>query len=324
MQINILILHMKNYIEQCLRQDINIIENKTIYNDLPLKYKGLYSIYNIFIKQIEWIILKPKTKIHLNDLRRDHKQIEKITHLNVVFYFEKISTYAKNIMLEEGIPFIVKDKQLYLPFYGMILSDKNNKKLAPIQRISFLTQKILLLALYENWENMNVTSISKRLDVSKMSVSRCFDEIEYLDIDILDTSKTSRKINVKDNSKLLYEKIKPFLRNPVIAKYELSKDIKLDKIAGISALSAYSLLEDNEYPTYAVLKKDIKKLDIKNLTKYKEENIGCVVLELGYFIDIHKNGIVDPVSVLLSLTDEELDDERIELSSKQMMEDYVW
>ena len=176
---------MKSYIEQCIRQDVNIIENKTIYGNLPLRYKGLYSVYNVSTKQIEWIILKPNTNIHLNDLRRDRKQIEKITNLNVVLYFEKISTYAKNIMLDEGIPFIVNNKQIYLPFYGILLSEKDNRKLVPIQTISFLTQKILLLALYEKWENMNVTSISRRLDVSKMSITRCFDEIEYLMLDTL-------------------------------------------------------------------------------------------------------------------------------------------
>ena len=315
---------MKEYIEQCLRQPINIIENKTVYNKLPLKYKGIYTIYNVSTKHIDWIILKPNKNIHLNDLRKDQKQLEKITNLNVVLYFEKLSTYAKNIMLDEGIPFIVNNKQLYLPFYGIMLSDKDNRKLAPVHTISFLTQKLLLLALYEKWQNMNVTNISKRLNVSKMSITRCFDEIEFLDLDILDTSKKNRNITVKEETKILFDKIKPILRNPVITKYELNTDIKLDKVAGITALSEYSLLEDNEYPTYAILKKDLKSLDISNTTAYKEENIGCVVLELGYFIDIHKKGISDPITVLLSLTNEELEDERINISIKEMMEDYVW
>ena len=315
---------MKEYIEQCLRQTINIIENKTVYSKLPLKYKGIYTIYNVSTKHIDWIVLKPNKSIHLNDLRKDQKQLEIITNLNVALYFDKLSTYAKNIMLDEGIPFIVNNKQLYLPFYGIMLSDKDNRKLAPVHTISFLTQKLLLLALYEKWQNMNVTNISKRLNVSKMSITRCFDEIEFLDLDILDTSKKNRNITVKEETKILFDKIKPILRNPVITKYELNTDIKLDKLAGISALSEYSLLEDNEYPTYAILKKDLKNLDLANTTAYKEENIGCVVLELGYFIDIHKKGISDPITVLLSLTNEELEDERINISIKEMMEDYVW
>lgn len=315
---------MKEYLEKCLRQNINIIENKDLYNNLPLKFKGQYTIYNVFSNQIEWIVVKPNLSVHLNELRRDQKQLQKLTHLNVALYFDRLNTYTKNVLLDEGIPFIIGDKQLYLPFYGVSLAEKDNRKLAPVQTISFLTQKLLLLALYEKWENMNVTKIAKKLDVSKMSITRCFDEIEYLGLDILSTSKSSRMIHVKDDGKILFEKIKRYLRNPVITKYVFNKDLQLEKIAGISALAEYSLLEDNAYPTYAILKKDLKNIDFENAVVYEDEDIGCVALELGYFIDCFKNSVADPITVYLSLSENELNDERIEISVREMMEEYVW
>ena len=86
--------------------------------------------------------------------------------------------------------------------------------------ISFLTQNLLLCALYEKWDKMNVTRIAERLDVTKMSVSSCLDEIEYLDIDILDVSGKTRKISVGEDIKKVWENIKPVLRNPVITKFQ--------------------------------------------------------------------------------------------------------
>lgn len=120
---------------------------------------------------------------------------------------------------------------MFLPFLGMLLIDKEDRELAPVHVISFLTQKLLLCALYERWENMNVTKIAERMGVTKMSISRCFDEMEYLDldIDILDTTRKYRKVTVADEPKALWEKIAPVLRNPVITKYELEEDVRLKK-----------------------------------------------------------------------------------------------
>ena len=50
----------------------------------------------------------------------------------------------------------------------------------------------------------------------------------------------------------------------------------------------------------------------------------CAVLEVGYFIDYNHKPIQDPLSASLSLTDEELQDERVMKSINEMLEEYVW
>ena len=87
----------------------------------------------------------------------------------------------------------------------------------------------------------------------------------------------------------------------------------------------YSLLSDNVYPTYAVTKKELKDSGVKEEKQVSElEEIGCVVLELGYFIDFENRGVEDPLSVALSLTAAERQDERISISTNEMLEEYVW
>ena len=56
----------------------------------------------------------------------------------------------------------------------------------------------------------------------------------------------------------------------------------------------------------------------------KGEEIGCEVLELGYFIDFHDKQVQDPLSVLLSISEEDVQDERVESCIDEMLEDYVW
>lgn len=110
----------------------------------------------------------------------------------------------------------------------------------------------------------------------------------------------------------------------MIRKFVLREDIKLEKKAGISALCEYSLLSDNAYPTYAVTKKKLKASGVKMEKQASvSEDIGCVVLELGYFIDFFGKGLQDPLSVALSLTREE-QEERVKISVNEMLEEYVW
>lgn len=49
-----------------------------------------------------------------------------------------------------------------------------------------------------------------------------------------------------------------------------------------------------------------------------------MVLELGYFIDFENRAVEDPMSVALSLTEAEKQEERVNISIDEMMEEYVW
>lgn len=316
---------MKEYIEKCLRRPIIIEANQEIQKKLPLIYSKNYNLYSVFQDEIEWIIVQPEVELRLNRLRYDRNQIEKVSGLNCALFFNKLNCYSKDRMMEEGIPFIIEDKQMYLPFLGMLLSEKNNRRLVPVHTISFLTQKLLLCAIYERWREMNATQIAEKLGVTKMSVSRCLDEMEYLDIDILDVSGKNRKVSVEEEPREVWGKIRPVLRNPVIAKFQLAEDIKLEKKAGISALCEYSMLTDNRYPTYGITKKELQGLKLKSPRQISTgEEIGCEVLELGYFIDFYNEKVQDPLSVLLSISKEDMQDERVEGCVEEMLEEYVW
>ena len=135
----------------------------------------------------------------------------------------------------------------------------------------------------------------------------------------------SRVIDIPDEREQLWQQIKNVLRNPVIRRFILREDIKFEKKAGLSALCEYSLLSDNVYPTYAVTKKELKASGVKvEKQAGKLEEIGCVVLELGYFIDFWGKGLQDPLSVALSQTGEDKEEERVDISINEMLEEYVW
>ena len=316
---------MKEYLENTLRQKVTINETEYLSDQLPLAFRGRYFFYKVETNGSPWIAIKPKSDVGLVSLKKDHTKIEKTACLNCAIFFDKTTFYIKEKLLEEGIPFVIKGKQMYLPFIGYLLSDKNEKKLVPVHLISYLTQRMVFVAIYEKWENVTLSDAAVKLGVTKTSAARCFDEIEYLNIDILGMKGKSRVIIVPADIKKFWESTQSIWRNPVLARYVLKNDVALKKKAGISALCEYSLLSDNKYPTYAVTKKEITEAGIKKMEQvYPGEEIGCVVLELGYFIDFKNKSSEDPLSVALSLTEEENNDERVNISTEKMLEEYVW
>lgn len=85
--------------------------------------------------------------------------------------------------------------------------------------ISYLTQRLIFVAIYEKWKNVTVSEAATKLEVSKMSVSRCFDEIEYLNIDILGMKGRSRVITVPTDIRKLWTDMQDvFTDEPVISK----------------------------------------------------------------------------------------------------------
>lgn len=316
---------MKEFLEKALRQNVIMTENKEVYKKLPLAYRGRYDIFTVETNGALWMAIHPQDDAGLVMLRRDRAGVEKMTGLNCAIFLDRTTFYIKEKLMEEGIPFVIDGKQVFLPFIGYLLSKENERELPPVHLISFLTQKMLLIAIYERWNEVRVSGAAKRLEVSTKSASRCFDELEYLNVNVLGMKGKSRVINIPDEREQLWQQIESVLRNPVIRRFILRKDMKLEKKAGISALCEYSLLSDNAYPTYAVTKKELEASGVKEEKQASElEEIGCVVLELGYFTDFLGKGLQDPLSVVLSLTEEEQEEERVDISINEMLEEYVW
>lgn len=315
---------MKDYLEKSLHLKVNINEINALFEKLPLVFKGRYNVYSVEINSLTWIAMCPKMELKLVTLRKDHAMIKKVSGLECALILDSASAYMKEKLLDEGIPFVIMQKQIYLPFIGVLFTEKN-KYIEPVDMISFLTQRLILTAIYEKWVDVTVTEAGKRLDVTKTSAKRSFDEIEYMNIGILGMKGKSRVITIPDDIKNLWNEIKDKLRSPVVARFELNEDIGLEKKGGISALCEYSMLSDNKYPTYAVTKKEISETGIKSMKKaFRGLDPGCVVLELGYYIESEDRMAQDPLSVFLSITDAEKKDERISTSLNEMLEDYVW
>lgn len=315
---------MKEFIEKSIGMTISI-EKEDYSGKLPMIYTSLYDFKTVRMQNIEWLIAIPKEKVNLSQLRKHHRQIEKLLDIHCVLYLKNTSPYSKNTMIAECIPFIIEDREMYIPFLGILLNSSSGRNIKPVPKLSFLTQRMILSAIYDKWNKITVTKAAEELGITKMSASRCFDEIEFFDMPFLGLHGKSRVINMSDDIKETWSSIEKYMRNPVISTFYIKEDLHLPVRGGISALAEYSMISDNKYPTYIVTKKELKSLELKDqqvAVKYDEP--GCVVQEVGYIVSYKDESVIDPLSLLLSLPDDEKADERIEKSLREMLEEYVW
>ncbi len=315
---------MEKYIESVLHQKIELIPCEGL-EGLPLYLNGNYNFYRMLITGQQCILAVPKEQARLSEFRKHQKRIEQITGQYCVLYLKNMNYYSRDKMLEEGIPFIWENKQIYMPFLGILLKKNDARKLPDCSEISFLTQKFLLTALYEKWNNMNVTMAAEHMCVSKMSITRVFDEIESMQIPILDKNGRSRRYIQYGTKKDIWKVIEPFMRSPLLKEYYLEKSVDENLMkSGISGLSEMSMLEDNGYQTYAVTKYEIREKRIAWKKQVpKEEVPGCIIQELGYCIPFKNGKVIDPLSIYLLLKNE-TEEPRIEIAIDEMLEEYVW
>ena len=315
---------MQKYLEKCLKKPIKL----SVYwncNELIQTFGDIYDFYIIKMEDFEWLIAEPLMGFSLNFMRKHQRLMKKLSGMECALYLKKQSVYIRNALVEEGIPFIIWDKMVFLPFLNILVYGRADKALKPVEKIAFLTQKLLLLALYEKWKDMTVQKIAKELNVTIVAVRKCFDEIQYLKLPIIKDVGRSRLLSIDASSREMWNMLEPIFRNPVIKTYKLVEDIAADIKTGISAICEYSGLQDNPYPTYAVTKRDLQRFQIKTRRQaLTEDEIGCVVQELGYCIDFKGKGLVDPLTVYMSLNDEQRQSSEIEIYIDSMLKEHVW
>jgi hypothetical protein len=291
---------------------------------LPLYLRSSYDLYTVVIQKVQCLFARPKEPSNLTVLRKQCGQLKKLTGLDCVLCLENVRIYTKEKMLSEGIPFIIAGQQIYMPFLGIALTQNGMREITPKDRLSFSTQKLLLTAMYQGWTQLTLTEAAKILGMSKMTVSRCFDELLAMGLFIVKTEGKMRRFIWENGRRALWEASLPFLRNPVTLQYRLGEviDVASAKLGGISAICHYSMLADNPYTTYATLKDEAKSLErSKSQLVPEEENPVMVIQVMRYEFKYRDACAIDPLTAILSLTDEEKADPRVEAAIEGVLED---
>lgn len=293
--------------------------------DLPFFLRELYVFYEIVLLRRPCVVIVPRGNIEITSstLAKHFKQLQaKWTGL-CIYIRAAISSYTRRRLIENHIPFAIPYNQMYLPDMGIDFREHFLKERTHIKILSPATQAVIIYALTHNKPTSTPSELANELQYTSMTMTRALDELESLGIGEISHQGKERRWSVRETRKALWEKIKPFMCNPVKKRVWLRQNSKSREIiekgfvSGLTALARLTMLNQPLHPVYAIDMKDWKKSGIEELPSVEGAD---VQLELWSYNPklLTKGDMVDPFSLYLSLQDNK--DERIEAALEKLIE----
>lgn len=319
---------MKKYLDEIFGLCVKI-ENWNGKNNLPLFLRNKREYYVMSIENKRSILMKNNSdNFNISGFKKEINEIEKTAGMSAILWLDAVSTYQRNALIKSRIPFIVPNSQIYVPELGMCLKELCVGKMAKVEKISAISQYLLLYFVYQKkLKKISQSELAVQLNMSAMNVSRAVQNLQALGL--LDTHKegTSKLVKPVAIGKDLYQLSNDYLQSPVQKKiYVNSMHFDMDlPYAGETALAKQSILNFPRCTVFAMDKKLAKDIPKEYLVDPKlVADSDYVEIELWKYDPkmFVTDGMVDIVSLVQSLKG--INDERVEMQMKEIMEEYKW
>jgi hypothetical protein len=160
-----------------------------------------------------------------------------------------------------------------------------------------------------------------------MTMTRSLDEIESANLGEVYQEGRERFWHLMEDKRTLWEKARPLMQSPVRRRVRIQRNISNEEgavVAGLTALSHYSMLSAPSHHVYAISSDRWKILKQSGLNELPYPEADAHELEVWSYSPtlFARNGLADPFSLYLSL--QETKDERIESALAEMMEHVQW
>ena len=286
---------------------------------LPLFILNDFLVQKAIINDIECLSLTPKGDLPtLPAFKKQISIIKEIENVPIFLQLDAISSFRRQNLLENKIPFILKDKIVYLPFMATYLTnaqygDKN------VEKISLATQLLFTWILYQNTNKYYVSDAVKSLGFSNMTLTRSYRQL--CATQLFEEHKDSRKIFLTTNLSTvdLFNKMRPYLQSPFYTQgYILKKEITKDMIpAGEFAFSQYTYINPPNLKTYAIEKKHVKNIKLQRECYSYDEQVELQIWKYNPLLFSQNKKDIDDISLILSLLGNE--DERLDIEIENLL-----
>ena len=306
-----------DYIEKVLGVKITYKQWKHT-DKMPFFILDRYDIQKASIDSTNALFLYLKTDLdHVGTLQKHIARIQREEHLPAVLVLETINRYRRDALIGAKIPFLVPDKQLYLPFIGAVLQERFDSEGAKFEKFTPVTQVLFFYYMYQPQKSFYTSQAVKDLGYSAMSITRAVKQLVQTGLFEETKDGVQKVLTGRLEKRELHEQLRHLLINPIRKKVYMSKG-DLDErfcIAGESALARHTMLSEPPFACYAVDSKYQPKHypDINDPEHYAS-------VELWKYdpIILSRDGVVDPLSLATSMND--CSNERIEESVDELLE----
>lgn len=247
----------------------------------------------------------------------------------VVVVLPILPSHARNRMVHMGIPFIIPGSQIFIPGGMIDLRERFPKPKSKREKsFSPATQCALLYHLLrEPLAKMSLKDIARRIQYSPMMMSKVKDELEAANICRTARAGRSMVLEFTATGGKLWQQLAKELVTPVKRKHWIRWGKRKNQLllAGMSALSARTMIGDDRLPTYALTLGMLGELLSHGTCEicHDSDNATAQVEIWSYDPNLLGDGkLVDHLSLYLSMSDSP--DERVQQQLEILLGQVKW
>lgn len=295
----------------------SMLENYEKFDtSLPLYLKSGRWFRSVRISGTEFVIvgMNDDESFSITSFRKQYEKYSEKFLKDIAFSFSAVTSYQRKALIENGIPFVTENGQVYLPFLGSLFSRgvKQIRK-SSVEKFTPSIQMLFLLLLYiKNGEPVSKSTAASMLHISPMSVTRASAALESAGLIKVKKEGTASIISMAAGRQESFDKAFPYLINPVRRSLFVKQEHDYKLIhAGEFALSERSEFGYPRFREYAVPLTNpvLKNIEEKDPGLSNDEDL--IKFQLWRYDPalFSYTGVIDPVSLILSFNGDE--DERI-------------
>lgn len=285
---------------------------------LPNFIRARYRIQWVRLNDRDVLFLFPRALEQMEMLKKHIARIQAVENVPVVLVLKRLTSAQRESLLREKIPFIVEEKQIYLPFLAVYLPERCDAEPSPREEILPSAQMLLLYFIYQGALELPTSQAAKELGLTATSISRASRQLVEMQLVQAKKAGVQKILFTEESPKELYFRAKMDLLDPVKRKVCVPKKMlgtDLQK-SGYAALAEYSMLNAPNVETYASASiAQWKDVSTQSLVSAEEQ----AAVELWRYDPkkLSQGKTVDVLSLALSLQED--GDERVEEAVEEML-----
>lgn len=302
-----------NYIEKMLGMKVNHAP-WAMSGKLPYYLTERYQTESVTIGNVRTVFLYPKGEPEqISTLKKHIFRIQKEEPLPVVLVLSAVNRHRRNALLDAHIPFVVPEKQMYLPFLGTYLQERFDAEVPAAESLSPAAQVLFFFYLYQKETELYISRVP--LAYTPMTISRAARQLVQTGLFRERKDGVQKVLFSSLPPKELFLQMRPRLINPVRERGFLpaAEADEAFLAAGESALAQKTMLNPPAIPCYAIDGKNRRVLHPCDVEPGK-----YAAVELWRYAPqmLSKDGAVDSLSLILSM---DTADERLEIEMEELL-----
>ena len=288
---------------------------------LPLSIASAYDLYDVEFMDTLITIAIPKDPDDVSPMRLAKHQAKMMDALHrvVVFALESVPSYALARLTRARVNFIVAGKLISIPSLLTVLRQLNTTAKPAPAMMPPVAQLLLLYHLEkQSIEGLSAAEIAALVGLAYPTINVALRWLEANNLINLVGSKR-KQVQIAVDKRALWHKALPLMSSPVERTLFADSQPTRCLPSGETAMGYYTMLAEPTTPVVA-----ISKATAKAIAPALNKQYGDFKVEVWKYTPelLAENGVVDRLSLFLSLKDSE--DERTQIECDTLINQIKW